>query len=54
MLLERIFGKAAIWGIKHLFKRELPGPPPIEICPYTGREDLMSLLTRKEWELRQR
>lgn len=49
---ERLFGKAAVVGFLSMIGHGRPVETEIEIDPATGRETLLSLITRKQNELR--
>jgi hypothetical protein len=52
--LELIFGKAAVTGALSLLGHPRPIDNEVEIDPNTGRETLLSIITRKQNELRRR
>lgn len=49
-LSERLFGKAAVVGFLSTFGSRRPLDCGVEIDPATGRETLLSLLTRRQRE----
>lgn len=51
---ERIFGKATVVGLLSMLGSDRPIAYEIEIDPATGRETLLSLITRKQNELKGR